>query len=361
MPAPIVLGIIALCAGGTGAGAAASGIKNYWQLFREKKAADKHCQELLKLVEAEQAKTNAQLEAMGKLELQIVDRLGDYASLIEKIQNRPEFVPYQQDAALLSIPSLQELSSVTLLAHTLLGNVGGMAAGAFSGIAAAGAVPSIVAALGTASTGTSISALSGAAAWNAILASLGGGTLAAGGGGIALGTTILASLTGGIGILVGGVTIKLTGKKVLEKQRLKFEKNIELTEEHVERLCEHLKEIALLSERFSDSLSKVQEIYEQQLCTLSNFLGPKEKVNWKELSRSERLTVQNTTLLVSLLYKMCKMQVSKQTVAEDGTLLNEANTGEIDAMIACAEETIKDIKERPSLFDFLFRRKKIKA
>lgn len=45
-------------------------------------------------------------------------------------------------------------------------------------------------ALGTASTGTAIFALSGAAATNATLAALGGGSLAAEGGEIALGTTI---------------------------------------------------------------------------------------------------------------------------------------------------------------------------
>ena len=48
--------------------------------------------------------------------------------------------------------------------------------------------------IGAASTGTLISTLSGAAASNATLAWLGGGSLAAGGGGIAAGTMVLEVL-----------------------------------------------------------------------------------------------------------------------------------------------------------------------
>lgn len=60
----------------------------------------------------------------------------------------------------------------------------------------------LVAAFGTASTGTAIASLSGAAATNASLAWLGGGSLAAGGGGVAVGSTIL---TAGAALVVIGI------------------------------------------------------------------------------------------------------------------------------------------------------------
>lgn len=72
---------------------------------------------------------------------------------------------------------------------------------ASTGVAAAlcGIVPytttSAVMAFGAASTGTAISSLSGAAATNATLAWLGGGSLAAGGGGMAAGTAVLGTIT----------------------------------------------------------------------------------------------------------------------------------------------------------------------
>lgn len=88
------------------------------------------------------------------------------------------------------------------------------AAGAGAGCVAGAAVASIAptAALwvattfGTASTGTAISALSGAAATNAAMAWLGGGALAAGGGGTAAGGALLA-LAGPIGWTVAGATL----------------------------------------------------------------------------------------------------------------------------------------------------------
>ena len=81
---------------------------------------------------------------------------------------------------------------------------GGVAMGV--GVAAFGptAAMAIATTFGTASTGTAISALSGAAAANAALAWLGGGAAIAGGGGMAAGEALLA-LAGPIGWSIGAV------------------------------------------------------------------------------------------------------------------------------------------------------------
>jgi septal ring factor EnvC (AmiA/AmiB activator) len=63
----------------------------------------------------------------------------------------------------------------------------------------------LVGTLASASTGTAISALSGAAATNATLAWLGGGTIVAGGGGIAAGTLVFGGLVAGPAIAVAGL------------------------------------------------------------------------------------------------------------------------------------------------------------
>lgn len=88
------------------------------------------------------------------------------------------------------------------------------AAGASAGFAAGAAVASmaptaalwVATTFGTASTGTAISTLSGAAATKAALAWLGGGAVAAGGGGTAAGGALLA-LAGPIGWTVAGATL----------------------------------------------------------------------------------------------------------------------------------------------------------
>lgn len=66
----------------------------------------------------------------------------------------------------------------------------------------------LIAAYGTASTGTAIGALTGAAATNASLAVLGGGTIAAGGLGAAGGAVVLSGGLAIIGIAVGFAVIK---------------------------------------------------------------------------------------------------------------------------------------------------------
>lgn len=93
-------------------------------------------------------------------------------------------------------------------------NVGGGAAGTSLGVGVATLGPTaamgIATTFGVASTGTAISALSGAAATNAALAWLGGGALAAGGGGMAAGNALLA-LAGPIGWTIAGLALVSSG------------------------------------------------------------------------------------------------------------------------------------------------------
>jgi len=82
--------------------------------------------------------------------------------------------------------------------------LGGAALGGGTALTFASSIAGMIGA--TASTGTAIGSLSGAAAANATLAWLGGGTLASGGGGVAAGTTVLAGISAtGVGLLAVGV------------------------------------------------------------------------------------------------------------------------------------------------------------
>ena len=80
--------------------------------------------------------------------------------------------------------------------------IAGATGSALGALAGAGTLAAI-SAWGTASTGTAIASLSGAAATNASLAFLGGGSIAAGGGGVALGSIILS---GGVALVAIGGT-----------------------------------------------------------------------------------------------------------------------------------------------------------
>lgn len=79
--------------------------------------------------------------------------------------------------------------------------VGSLAGSALTGYSVGAGTVFAVGAFASASTGTAISGLSGAAATSATLAWLGGGSLAAGGGGVAAGTMVLTGLVAAPAVL----------------------------------------------------------------------------------------------------------------------------------------------------------------
>lgn len=107
-----------------------------------------------------------------------------------------------------------EMRSLVNFAGSLAGGaVAGTAGGALAAFGAYGAAQ----ALAFASTGTAISALSGAAATNATLAFFGGGSLAAGGLGMAGGTAVLGGFVAGPALMVMGLIAGGVAKKNLDK------------------------------------------------------------------------------------------------------------------------------------------------
>ncbi len=94
--------------------------------------------------------------------------------------------------------------------------------GAYLGATALLPATSIAGIIGaTASTGTAISGLSGAALTNATLAWIGGGTLASGGGGMAAGTALLTTVSAtGVGIVAVGIGVSVTYLYTLSDEKV---------------------------------------------------------------------------------------------------------------------------------------------
>ena len=162
------------------------------------------------------------------LELLIVrQRTTDLVELVERLINSIANTPKSFDADVQRIETRRTefLESEAFIRRDLAA-AQQSAFGAGVGVAAAAAVatlaPSaavwVATTFGTASTGTAISALSGAAATNATLAWLGGGAVAMGGGGTAAGTALLA-LAGPIGWSIAGATL-LTSVVVFTRRKL---------------------------------------------------------------------------------------------------------------------------------------------
>lgn len=143
------------------------------------------------------------------------ERSTDLIELVEHLVNSIVNTPksFQTDFDEIEIHKAQFLAAEDF-AQKDLDAARKSAAGATAGFTAGAAVASmtptaalwVATTFGTASTGTAISALSGAAATNAALAWLGGGAVVAGGGGTAAGGALLA-LAGPIGWTVAGATL----------------------------------------------------------------------------------------------------------------------------------------------------------
>lgn len=152
-------------------------------------------------------------------------------------------------------------------------------AGLSCGVAVASLAPSaamwVATTFGTASTGTAISALSGAAATSAKLAWIGGGALAAGGGGMAAGNAFLA-LAGPVGWSISGATL-LASVVLFANKKMKLGKEKKEEIEAVLYNVESIKEINYTVKQLLDKTTKLREMLNTQYgqsipCYGENFL-----------------------------------------------------------------------------------------
>lgn len=174
-------------------------------------------------------------EAAEKLEFQrkacgkVLDRLGEEKLFILNSSIAQFLDAFQQikNVNLTETETLLEIKEIKIDQKTFddLGEMrefatavaGGVLAGGVGGAMTAFGAYGAASTFATASTGTAISTLSGAAASNATLAFFGGGSVAAGGLGVGGGTVILGGLVAGPALLVMGAFALNRADKKLEE------------------------------------------------------------------------------------------------------------------------------------------------
>lgn len=142
--------------------------------------------------------SNRVLSDFGKTKLELLKTcLSPFLGYLKVMGNNYKDKEYEFGGKInldqLNIDTLESIEMNASTAGKIAVASTGVATIALCGVPAA--TTSAVMAFGAASTGTAISSLSGAAATNATLAWLGGGSLAAGGGGMAAGTVVLGTIT----------------------------------------------------------------------------------------------------------------------------------------------------------------------
>lgn len=169
-------------------------------------------------LERQRQEVSTALEMLGKEKLSILNlNVLDFVNTFEQIKN----IDFQDSIGLEELRNLHidqnTFRELKELGNFALGVAGGATAGAVGGALTAMGAYGAAMTFASASTGTAISALSGAAATNATLAFFGGGSLASGGLGMVGGMYVLGGLVAGPALMVMGMITEAKSKEKLEK------------------------------------------------------------------------------------------------------------------------------------------------
>lgn len=267
----VIIGAAAIFAGGATVKSAVDHHKakkiNQEALDIQNAALEKH--------EQAYQKTQSVLATLGEVEKDVIDSFVPFADAIERIQGRPKFK--SNVFATVKLPNYEpkEIKKLSTNVKTVIATAGGAGVGALVGLAAFGAA-TIVAA----------PALVGA----------------------------------GLVVCVRGFGLK---KKAIENKR-----QANQMEKKVEKIIAFYAELRNAADSFRWSMIAVYNKYGECLRRLEKTLIT--KTVWKEFSIEEKKNVENTVLLVRLLYEMTQMEIVVRQKKEDK--LETVNTAEINKL-----------------------------
>lgn len=253
MPLPLIIGAAALAAASYGAKKGYDGYQKHSEADEIVKDSQARYDRQKVSFDEQEKETTFALDLLGKKELEIGQSIGEFKTLADKLLE--ELNKGRTHKLNIKIPKheLQKIQDYSYTAIGVLGTaVGAGAAGAAVGFAVYGGVM----ALGAASTGTAISALSGVAATNATLAALGGGALSAGGLGMAGGTAILGAAVAAPVLAIAGWAYDSHGEEALRNAR-KAHDEVNSAVEKMRKAKLQLEETADYSQKIKRELSSI--------------------------------------------------------------------------------------------------------
>lgn len=325
MPIPFILGGIAIAAGTFGA-------KKGYDAYCDNEDAKSYTQRAKRIFENSQEElndkrkaTNENLNDFGEYKKSIFENeINKFIYLFRQIKNFKvtdnTLDEYEFQNNEISFEAFKkEVFNVT----NLLGSMSGSAvAGAAAGFGAFGATGL----LATASTGTVISTLSGAAATNATLAWLGGGSLAAGG------TMVLGGLVAGPALAVAGWVLSAKAEEAKNEAYSNLEKARSIKAIN-DTVILKLKEIVKMSNAVRQTIQTLNNlVFKSLLIELELFLIKKSDRDYNHFSKDEKefankiLNVAQTIknlLVVPILTKDGEIDKKVQSVLKCGEELIE--------------------------------------
>ena len=285
------------------------------------------CEEYAAAAEAltnmHRSRLNARIEEFGSLRLHALhDTLGRFLVLLEALRQHNKVKEYELLAGVgIDTRTLESMGDLDMsVSQSLRATAATGVLGAAAVLGTPAAVTAAVTALASASTGTAISTLSGAAASNAVMAWLGGGSLAAGGGGIAAGNLVMVGLTAGttagVTLLAAGVLVSTHYAKKLTEAKT-FEKETALAVASLENAWVVMDGIGLRVDELSEVTGQLRSRLVPELDRLE------ELVPTFDPTENTQATVFNTCgLLVKAMVELAQTPL----LDEDGGLSDESLT-----------------------------------
>lgn len=328
MPLPFILAGAALASAAYGAKKGYDGYQNHSEADDIVTDAKQRYAEKREVFDEQENLTTESLEALGKKELEIGERLGEFKVLADKLQQ--QLNAGRKNKLKVNIPK-HKLQEIEEYSYTAVGVLGTVAGAGSTGVAAGFAVYGGVMALGAASTGTAISSLAGAAATNATLAAIGGGSLATGGMGMAGGTAILGAAVAGPVLAIAGWAYNSHGEEALRNAR-KADKEVDESIEKLEQAIEHLGQTTLYVSKISGSLASLDSqfnLYFDQLKEIDSHL---QDIKSQNLNVSQELgklnddimrTIENGYALASILVDLITTPIFKLKEVEGEAIVDD--------------------------------------
>lgn len=314
MPIPFIIGGIALAAGAYGAKKGYDAYEDNDEAKRYNKRAKRVYNDATEELTTSKETTNKKLTKLGKLKISVYqDSLGDFVKTFSEIKNIDfeDNLDIGTDVDYSSMLKIKE--SVVEIQEVLGGGIAALGGGVVAGFGAYGGVGM----LATASTGTAISGLSGAAATNATLAWLGGGALSAGGMGMAGGMAVLGGIVAGPVLAIGGAIMAAKAEEAKYNAYSNFDK-AEAAAEQMNVAKVVLDEITARVKEFRSILKPMNDIFEDYIDRMEDIVN--NSSDYSKYSIQEKEIVMITASIAQTIKNVCDAPI----IDEDGVVTKKS-------------------------------------
>lgn len=282
--------VIAKGAAVAGGAAAAVGAGAGIRANRVNKKALAMREEALSAYQDSNAQTEAVMEKLGDLQIEIIGTFDSFVETMEKIKQRPEGL--KSKLAKVTLPDFkpEDLKTLSNNLQMALAGAGGAVAGIGIGVAAFG----------------------------------------------------INTLALGPGALVGGAVLCVKGVSLSKKATKNKREAVQLKKD-VEKICAYHAQLRGSAGMLYQSMLEIRQQYLSHLSALKTLVS--QKTDCKEYTKAERLLVLNSILLVSLMYDMCKVTLVQK--AENENSVETVNEKEVKRIVESANRRCRKIQPVP--------------